>query len=86
MWSGRLGPKRREGDLQAPEGFYTIAQDQMKPDSQYYLAFNLGYPNAYDRAHGRTGDVTPSEATRSSCSATRPRNPLPEHSAHPFGR
>jgi murein L,D-transpeptidase YafK len=54
-WSGQLGPKVREGDRQAPEGFYTITPAQMNPNSQLYLSFNLGYPNAYDRAHGRTG-------------------------------
>ena len=27
----------------------------MNPNSQYYLSFNLGYPNAFDRSHGRTG-------------------------------
>jgi murein L,D-transpeptidase YafK len=55
-WSGELGPKRRQGDLQSPEGFYRVAPGQMNPASQYHLSFNLGYPNAYDRAHGRTGD------------------------------
>ncbi|PSJ59398.1 L,D-transpeptidase family protein [Pseudaminobacter soli (ex Li et al. 2025)] len=54
-WSGKLGPKYIEGDRQAPEGFYTVRPGQMKPNSQYYLAFNIGYPNAYDRANGRTG-------------------------------
>ena len=54
-WSGQLGPKKREGDMQVPEGFYTIAPGQMNPNSHYYLAFNVGYPNAYDRAYGRTG-------------------------------
>jgi murein L,D-transpeptidase YafK len=54
-WSGELGPKVREGDRQAPEGFYTITPAQMNPNSDYYLSFNLGYPNAYDRSHGRTG-------------------------------
>ncbi len=54
-WSGELGPKIKEGDRQAPEGFYTITPAQMNPKSQFHLAFNLGYPNAYDRAHGRTG-------------------------------
>jgi murein L,D-transpeptidase YafK len=54
-WSGQLGPKTREGDMQVPEGFYTIAPGQMNPNSHYYLAFNVGYPNAYDRALGRTG-------------------------------
>ena len=54
-WSGELGPKVKEGDRQAPEGFYTITPGQMNPNSQYYLSFDLGYPNAYDRAYGRTG-------------------------------
>jgi murein L,D-transpeptidase YafK len=54
-WSGDLGPKIREGDRQAPEGFYSITPAQMNPQSAYYLSFNMGYPNAYDRAWGRTG-------------------------------
>jgi murein L,D-transpeptidase YafK len=54
-WSGKLGPKYTEGDRQAPEGFYTVRPAQMKPNSSYHLAFNIGYPNAYDRANGRTG-------------------------------
>src|SRR5688572_26468754 len=54
-WSGDLGPKVREGDRQAPEGFYDITPGQMNPNSQFYLAFNMGYPNAFDRAHDRTG-------------------------------
>ena len=54
-WSGQLGPKMREGDRQVPEGFYAIAPGQLNPNSSYYLSFNVGYPNAYDRAHGATG-------------------------------
>jgi len=54
-WSGDLGPKVREGDRQAPEGFYSISPAQMNPQSAYYLSFNTGYPNAYDRALGHTG-------------------------------
>jgi len=54
-WSGDLGPKIREGDRQAPEGFYSITPAQMNPQSAYYLSFNMGYPNAYDKAWGRTG-------------------------------
>ncbi|AZO80222.1 hypothetical protein BLM15_23540 [Bosea sp. Tri-49] len=54
-WSGQLGPKVREGDRMAPEGFYAIAPAQMNPNSSFYVSFNMGYPNAYDRAHGRTG-------------------------------
>jgi len=54
-WSGQLGPKKVEGDRQVPEGFYTITQQQMNPNSHWYLSFNVGYPNAYDQAFGRTG-------------------------------
>ncbi len=54
-WSGDLGPKIREGDRQAPEGFYSITPAQMNPQSAYYLSFNMGYPNAFDKALGRTG-------------------------------
>jgi len=54
-WSGDLGPKVKEGDRQAPEGFYTITPGQMNPNSNYFLAFNTGYPNAFDRAWNRTG-------------------------------
>ncbi|MGV6871448.1 L,D-transpeptidase family protein [Pseudochelatococcus sp. B33] len=54
-WSGQLGPKKKEGDRQAPEGFYTITQASMNPNSSYYLSFDMGYPNAFDRAYGRTG-------------------------------
>ena len=54
-YSGDLGPKHREGDGQSPEGFYFVRPGQMNPNSSYHLSFNLGFPNAYDRAHGRTG-------------------------------
>ena len=54
-WSGELGPKYVEGDRQAPEGFYMVRPHQMNPKSQYHLAFNMGFPNTYDRANGRTG-------------------------------
>lgn len=56
-FSGGLGPKLAEGDKQAPEGFYLVGPGQMNPKSQFHLAFNLGYPNAYDRARGRTGSA-----------------------------
>ena len=54
-WSGQLGPKVTEGDRQVPEGFYTITPGSMNPNSHYYLSFNVGYPNAYDRANGHGG-------------------------------
>lgn len=54
-YSGYLGPKLAEGDFQSPEGFYTITANQMNPWSQFHLSFDLGFPNEYDRNHGRTG-------------------------------
>ena len=54
-WSGKLGPKLKTGDKQAPEGFYVIRPSQLNPRSSYHLAFNLGFPNPYDKAHNRTG-------------------------------
>jgi murein L,D-transpeptidase YafK len=54
-WSGELGPKIKQGDRQAPEGFYAITPELMNPRSSYYLSFNLGYPNEFDRSLGRTG-------------------------------
>lgn len=56
-WSGELGPKVRQGDRQAPEGFYTVDQGALNPNSAWHRSFNLGFPNAYDRAHGRTGSL-----------------------------
>jgi len=55
MWSGRLGPKLKEGDRQAPEGFYTVSKEALNPNSRMHLSFNLGFPNLYDRGKGRTG-------------------------------
>ncbi len=53
--SGTLGPKEREGDAQSPEGFYSVTRPKLNPASHYHLAFDIGYPNAYDRSLGRTG-------------------------------
>jgi murein L,D-transpeptidase YafK len=57
MWSGGLGPKLKQGDRQAPEGFYTVDSSQLNPNSNYHRSFNLGFPNAFDRAHDRTGSL-----------------------------
>ena len=56
-WSGDLGPKTAEGDHQAPEGFYIVPPSAMNPHSRFHLSFNLGYPNAYERARGWTGSA-----------------------------
>jgi murein L,D-transpeptidase YafK len=65
-WSGQLGPKRKTGDRQTPEGFYTIPAAKMNPNSSYHLSFDLGYPNEYDRAHGGSGSFL---MTHGSCSS-----------------
>lgn len=54
-WSGKLGPKKKEGDRQAPEGFYNLTPAHLNPNSKYYLAINTGFPNRYDQANGHTG-------------------------------
>jgi murein L,D-transpeptidase YafK len=54
-WSGDLGPKIVEGDRQSPEGFYGVTAKHMNPHSKFHLSFNLGFPNEFDRSHGRTG-------------------------------
>jgi murein L,D-transpeptidase YafK len=56
-WSGKLGPKTRNGDRQAPEGFYSVSAGMLNPNSQYYLAFNLGYPNRLESALGYSGEA-----------------------------
>jgi murein L,D-transpeptidase YafK len=56
-WSGKLGPKLREGDSQAPEGLYAVTTEQLNPRSSYHLSMNIGYPNARDTALGRTGSL-----------------------------
>jgi murein L,D-transpeptidase YafK len=55
LFSGKLGPKLAEGDSQAPEGFYEVTSDALNPLSGRHLAFDIGFPNNFDRAHGRTG-------------------------------
>lgn len=56
-WSGTLGPKFQTGDHQAPEGFYSVDASALNPNSRWFRSFNLGYPNAFDAANGRTGSL-----------------------------
>jgi murein L,D-transpeptidase YafK len=56
-YSGSLGPKLKEGDLQSPEGFYRITPSSLNPYSSYHLSFDIGYPNTYDRFYKRTGSA-----------------------------
>lgn len=55
FWSGTLGPKTTEGDRQTPEGFYTITRRSSHWSHKWSHAFNLGYPNSFDRKSGRSG-------------------------------
>jgi murein L,D-transpeptidase YafK len=55
-WSGTLGPKQKEGDKQAPEGFYTVAMEQsIHEGTRWPKALNIGYPNAFDKLNLRSG-------------------------------
>ncbi|WP_416409471.1 L,D-transpeptidase family protein [Agrobacterium rosae] len=56
-WSGKLGPKTKSGDRQAPEGFYHVSAGMLNPNSQYFVSFNLGYPNRLEAALGYTGEA-----------------------------
>ncbi|MGI9402443.1 MAG: L,D-transpeptidase family protein [Rhizobiaceae bacterium] len=56
-WSGKLGPKTKQGDRQAPEGFYTVNASRLNPQSKFHLSFNLGYPNRLERAKGYSGSA-----------------------------
>lgn len=56
-YSGGLGPKLRVGDKVTPEGFYQIKTQNLQPRSRFHLALDIGYPNRYDRYHGRTGSL-----------------------------
>ena len=48
--SGKLGPKLAEGDMQVPEGLYSI--ESLNPNSQFHLALRVSYPNHFDKAKG----------------------------------
>ncbi len=56
-WSGKLGPKKKSGDRQAPEGFYHVSAGMLNPKSQYFVSFNLGYPNRLEAALGYSGEA-----------------------------
>lgn len=54
-WSGVLGPKLREGDKQAPEGFYTVTKRQLYHAGRWPRSLLLNFPNIFDQAEARTG-------------------------------
>lgn len=53
--SGQLGPKRKQGDGQIPEGYYYI--NRFNPSSNFYLSLGLNYPNSSDRILGKKGSL-----------------------------
>jgi len=54
--AGSPGPRVARGDQQAPEGFYYATLRSLRPRHRYHLGFDIGFPNAYDRHHGRSGE------------------------------
>ncbi len=54
-YSGGLGPKKKQGDAKTPEGFYYVNKHRINQNSSYHRAFNIGYPNSYDKARDYTG-------------------------------
>ncbi len=50
-FSGKLGPKLRQGDRQIPEGIYGV--EYLNPNSKFYLSFKVDYPNKFDRKKGK---------------------------------
>lgn len=54
-WAGTLGPKLSEGDMQSPEGLYSIGRRQLHSSARWRRSLDIGYPNAFDRVHARTG-------------------------------
>ena len=54
-WAGTIGPKLREGDRQNPEGFYSVGARQLHRAGRWPSSLNLGFPNTFDKANGRTG-------------------------------
>ncbi len=55
-WSGTLGPKLKEGDKQAPEGFYTVTMEQsFHTGTRWPQSLNIGYPNPFDQVNLRSG-------------------------------
>lgn len=58
FWSGTLGPKLKEGDRQAPEGFYTVTLPQAyREGTRWPVALDLGFPNTLDKLSARTGSA-----------------------------
>jgi murein L,D-transpeptidase YafK len=55
-WSGSVGPKLRDGDKQAPEGFYAVNRALSRHVGRWPKSLNLGFPNLLDQSEARTGN------------------------------
>jgi murein L,D-transpeptidase YafK len=55
-----VGDKEQEGDFKTPEGSYLL--DARNPDSEYFLAIHVSYPDSRDRAEARVKGVDPGGA------------------------
>lgn len=55
FWSGTLGPKLKEGDRQAPEGFYTVTLPQTHHSGRWPQSLDIGFPNPFDQVNQRDG-------------------------------
>lgn len=53
-YSGKLGPKLKEGDKQIPEGIYEV--EYLNPNSSYYLSIKINYPNSFDKSKTKFTD------------------------------
>jgi murein L,D-transpeptidase YafK len=63
--SGVLGPKRKQGDGQVPEGFYSI--NIFNHASNYYLSLGINYPNQSDRKKSKASDLGGAIMIHGSC-------------------
>ena len=55
-YSGKLGPKLKEGDRQIPEGIYNV--EYLNPNSSYYLSIKVSYPNDFDKSKTELTNIT----------------------------
>jgi murein L,D-transpeptidase YafK len=68
------GHKRMEGDFRTPEGSYRL--DGRKPDSEFFLAIQISYPNADDRRRAASEGVAPGGLIMIHGQPNRPKRPL----------
>jgi murein L,D-transpeptidase YafK len=57
LHNDKLGPKIKQGDHTTPEGVYPILPQNVTTGTAYHMAIDFGYPNQFDRSHGRSGSL-----------------------------